>query len=319
MEYNWERTFPFLEVDGTIVNKLFKGILNESNIINIIPINQGCRTTNYIVETESNKKKYLLKIFYSMEQNYMREIKLLTMLKEDKILPVSKIYKISKDELIKNRQYAIYEYMDGKTIEMAINHGYKLDEGLVRSVARSLSKIHSYKFDKVGFFDCNLQVQDKLPPLVSWYENLMGNMAKKRLGESIVNKINLIVKKNINILDELDENIRLVHGDFQVTNILIKNGNLSGILDWEFTMAGHPIGDIGQFFRYEEYFNENLIDAFEDEYNKNSDYKLSGNWYKISKLRDLINLIQLIDTKDDMPKKHEHIKRLVISTIMDFD
>ncbi|MDR3594945.1 aminoglycoside phosphotransferase family protein [Clostridium sp.] len=319
MEYDWERTFPFLEIDKTIVSKLFKGILKESNIANVIPINQGCRTTNYIIETDGNKDKYLLKIFFSMEQNYMREIKLLTMLKEDKALMVPKIYKISNYELIGNRQYAIYEYMDGKTIGMAINAGYELDEYFVRNVARSLAKIHSYKFNKVGFLDEKLHVPEELPPLVFWYENLMGNMAKRRLGESIVNKINLIVKQNKEVLDELDKDIRLVHGDFQVTNILVKDGNLSGILDWEFAMAGHPIADIGQFFRYKEYFNKNLLEAFEDEYNKNSDYKLSGNWYKISKLRDLINLIQLIDTKDDMPKKHEHIKSMVVDTIDGFD
>lgn len=318
MEYDWERTFPFLEIDKSIISKLFEGILSENNIISVMPINQGCRTTNYIIESD-NKNKYILKVFFSKEQDYMREIKLLTTLKDNKMLPVSKIYKVGKDELIENRQYAIYEYIDGKTIGMAINHEYKLDENLVRSVARALAKIHSHKFSKVGFLDEQLHILKELPPLVCWYENLMGNMAKKRLGKSIVDKINKIVGENKKVLDELDRDIRLVHGDFQVTNILVKDGKISGILDWEFAMAGHPIADIGQFFRYEEYFNSKLIEAFEEEYNKNSDYKLSGNWRKISKLRDLINLIQLIDTKEDMPKKHTDIRSLIVNTIGGFD
>ena len=73
-------------------------------------------------------------------------------------------------------------------------------------------------------------------------------------------------------------------------------------------MAGHPLADIGQFFRYEEYFNKNLLQVFEDEYNKNSSYKLIDDWYKISKLRDLVNLIQLIDAKENMPNKYANIK-----------
>ena len=56
MEYDWERTFPFLEIDKSIVNKLFEGILEEENIINVIPINEGCRTTNYIIETNESQK-----------------------------------------------------------------------------------------------------------------------------------------------------------------------------------------------------------------------------------------------------------------------
>lgn len=319
MEYDWERTFPFLEIDENIVSRLFQGVLQENNIVNITPIDEGCRTTNYIISTNNINKKYLLKIFFPMEENYMREIKLLTMLKENKAIPVPKIYKISRDELIENREYAIYEYMNGQTLSKAISDGYQLEDGFVKSVARALAKIHSYKFDKVGFLDENLHVIDNFPPLIEWYEILMGHMAKKRLGKDIVNKICRLVKQNDEILLELDKDIRLVHGDFQGTNILMENRHLSGVLDWEFVMAGHPIADIGQFFRYEEYFNKSLINVFKEEYNNNSDYKLSDNWYKVSKLRDLTNLIQLINTEDDMPNKHKHIKKMITSTINNFD
>ena len=143
----------------------------------------------------------------------------------------------------------------------------------------------------------------------------MGERAKQRLGKGIIDKISSIVEKNERIIEKLDKQISLIHGDFQGTNILIKNGKLSGILDWEFAMAGHPLADIGQFFRYEEYFNTNLLKVFENEYNKSSDYKLEKDWYKISKLRDLINLIQLIDGEENMPNKYAHIKEIIINNI----
>lgn len=315
MEYDWERTFPFLEIDKSIVGKLFEGILEEKNIINVIPVNEGCRTTNYIVQTNQARKKYVLKIFFSTEQNYKKEIKLLTKLKENETIPVNKVYKISSDEIIQNKEYAIYEYIEGKTIGQAISEGYVLEETLVRDVAKYLAKIHSYKFNKTGFLDENLNIREELPPLISWYENFMGDRAQKRLGKNIIEKINSIVKENKKILIQLDEDIRLVHGDFQGTNILVKDNRLSGILDWEFAMAGHPLADIGQFFRYEEYFNKNLIQEFESEYNKNSSYKLIDDWYKVSKLRDLVNLIQLIDLEENMPNKYANIKDIIINNI----
>lgn len=65
MEYRWERTFPFLEVSSATIKKLFKGILKECDINNIIPIDSGCRTTNYIVESNNLEKKiYIKNIFY---------------------------------------------------------------------------------------------------------------------------------------------------------------------------------------------------------------------------------------------------------------
>ena len=318
MEYDWERTFPFLKIDKSIVTILFEGILDAESIVNIIPINEGCRTTNYIIETSNQQKKYILKIFFSTEQDYKKEIKLLKKLREDGIIPVPRIYKVSNDRVIENREYAIYEYMEGKTIGQAISEGYELEEEFVRDVAKHLSKIHSYKFSRIGFLDHNLNLKGELPPLVLWYENFMGINAQKRLGKDIIYKINQIVKENEKVLFELDQDVRLVHGDFQGTNILIKDNKLSGILDWEFTMAGHPLADIGQFFRYEEYFNKNLIQVFEDEYKKNSDYKLMDDWYRISKLRNLTNLVQLINANHDMPNKYANIKVLVVNILKQF-
>ncbi|OOM72491.1 homoserine kinase [Clostridium puniceum] len=318
MEYDWERTFPFLKINKNIVTSLFEGILDVENIVNIIPINEGCRTTNYIIETNEQQKKYILKIFFSTEQNYKKEIKLLKRLREDGTIPVPKIYKICNDRVIENREYAIYEYMEGITIGQAISKGYELKEEFVREVAKYLAKIHSYKFSKAGFLDEDLNLKEELPPLALWYQKFMGINAQKRFGKDIVDKVNRIVKDNEKILFDLDKDIRLVHGDFQGTNILIKDNKLSGILDWEFAMAGHPLADIGQFFRYEEYFNKNLIQVFEDEYNKNSYCKLMDSWYKISKLRDLTNLIQLINANEDMPNKYANIKILVVNILKQF-
>lgn len=43
----------------------------------------------------------------------------------------------------------------------------------------------------------------------------MGDIAKKRLGKTIVNDINRVVRKNEKALRDLDKDPRLVHGDFQ--------------------------------------------------------------------------------------------------------
>ena len=315
MEYDWERTFPFMEISREKVIKLFQDILKKENIIKVTPINEGCRTTNYIIQTSESKNKYILKIFFLTDQSYKKEIELLTKLKENKSIPVSKIYRVSRSDIIQNKEYAIYEYLEGMTLGQAIKGGYILEEKFVREVAKTLTMIHKHKFDKVGFLDEHLNVKESLPPLKIWHQKFAGERVKQRLGKNIINRINNIVKKNEKILEKLDEKISLVHGDFQGTNILIKNGKLSGILDWEFAMAGHPIADIGQFFRYEEYFNTNLLKAFENEYNKNSDYKLEDDWYKISKLRDLINLIQLMDGEENMPNKYSNIKNIIINNI----
>lgn len=49
-----------------------------------------------------------------------------------------------------------------------------------------------------------------------------------------------------------------------------------------------------------------------------SDYTLSDNWYNISKLRDLVNLIQLIGERDEMPTKYANIKTIIEKNLSRF-
>ncbi|MDR5587533.1 MULTISPECIES: phosphotransferase [Clostridium] len=312
MEYNWERSLPFFYIDLDIANKLFKKTLLNEEVESIDPINEGCRSSNYVLET-NNRNKYILKIFPECDCYYERENNLLNLLKND--ILVQRVYLISSSNIIKNKIFGIYEYIEGVNLGKAIRGGSKIDKNLIEELAMTLAKIHKFKYKECGKLDKNLNIIHKLSPLYTWYEENMGINFKNRLGDNIVKKINYIVNYNKEMLLELDKNISLIHGDFQGTNILVKDNKISAIIDWEFSMAGNPLIDIGELFRYEEYFDNDLIKIFEKQYNKYSDDKLIDEWYKISKLVDLISLIKLINTKDDMPNKHKEIKKLIINTL----
>jgi len=279
-------------------------------------INEGCRTTNYLIDTFT-KGKFVLKIFYLKEESYRREEKLFKKVIKD--IKVPQIYKFSEDEIIEDREYIIYEYLEGETISSYLKKRNSIEEKFVRQVAESMAKLHKNKYDNIGFLNEELEVKEILSPLSEWYRMFMGKNAEQRLGKEIKNEVYKVVEENEGILKMLDNDSRLVHGDLQGTNILIDNhGNLSGILDWEFCMAGHPIADIGQFFRYDQYFDKRLINSFEDEYRKQSDYNLPENWYKISKIRDMANLIQLIDKDGDMPNKYLSIREIMKKILDDY-
>ncbi|WP_294403934.1 aminoglycoside phosphotransferase family protein [uncultured Clostridium sp.] len=312
MEKNWERTLPFFHVDRGTICKLFEGILEEEQIISVTLVDEGCRTSNYIV-TDKDNKKYILKIFFESEQEYRKEYMILDMLKTS--IPVQKIYKFDTSVLIENKYYAIYKFIEGKTLSQTLNCGEIISEEIIREAAGILADIHKTRFESVGFFDETLHVEHKLKPLNQWYDEFMTDMVENRLGEENAQKIKFIIQDNMDDLLHMDRNPRLVHGDFQGTNILIDKNKISGIIDWEFAMAGHPLSDIGQFFRYEEYFDEKSILVFEEEYRKKSDYVLPDNWYKLSRIRDLENLIQLMGFKEEMPNKYKEIKNIIIKLI----
>ena len=314
MEHGWERTLPIIKIDDNTIKKLFRSIENPEDISQISLLDEGCRTTNYLVNTISNKK-YVLKLFFQEEQSYKKELTLFNKLKDD--VPVQKICLVSRNS-IDGRTYIIYEYAEGKTISQHLKDGRKIDKDLIKSVAHNIGKIHNNKFKKMGSLNENLNVRNDFISIVSLYDKYINDNVIKRLGNDNIEKIKSIVNRNIQVLKSLDYDSRLIHGDFQGTNIVILNNRVSGIIDWEFCMSGCPLMDIGQFFRYEEYFDEELINEFKYEYEMISDYPLIDEWYKMSRILDLISLIQLMGRDEDMPNKYTKIKSIVECTIKKF-
>lgn len=305
MENRWERTLPLVEISDEDIVDLFDYIVDSKDILNIVLLNEGCRTTNYMVSSKNNKK-YLLKVFYEDNEEYKNDIPLFNMLK--KYIPVQEIYKTG---LINEKKYIIYKYIDGNTISQYVNEGNKITKEIVESVAGVLGRIHNIKFKKMGSLDDNLCIHNELGPIVKLYDKYINENVILRLGIENINKINQIINKYKEVLSLLDYDSRLIHGDFQGTNIIINNESVAAIIDWEFCMAGSPLIDIGQFFRYEEYFNSELINAFENKYKMSCDYELFDNWYDICKVIDLLSLIQLMSRDEEMPNKYNQIKEII--------
>ncbi|MBE6062832.1 MAG: aminoglycoside phosphotransferase family protein [Clostridium butyricum] len=307
MENGWERTLPIIKVDDNIVKELFCDIEYPDNILNIQLLNEGCRTTNYLVSTINNKK-YVLKIFFHEDENYKTQIKIYEKLRE--YVSMQKICSTGINSM-DGRKYIIYEYVEGKTISENLRAGNKINKNIIRSVAHNLGKIHSIKFNIMGKLDENLQVKNKIISIINLYDKYINENVVMRLGNDVVNNIKAIVKENVEILENLKADPRLIHGDYQGTNIVIDDDNVSAIIDWELCMSGCPLMDIGQFFRYEEYFDMELINEFKNEYEKASDYLLIDEWYRISKILDLISLLQIIGRNEEMPNKYSDIKTII--------
>lgn len=309
MNKSWERSIPFYQIDGQTANHLFSYFDSKLRVASISPLLEGCRNTNYVVQMHNSDATFLLRIFPINDDSWKKEKNLLSTLKSE--IPVQQLYFISQDDSIESKTYAIYEFLKGITLESTIHSGYIPNNQLMSDIGKVLALIHKHTYTKVGFINESLEVKDILPPFETWYEMFLGKNARMRLGRNLVNKIERIVSLNKDYLKDISKQISLVHGDFRPTNILIHNGKLRCILDWEFAMAGHPLADIGQLFRREEYFVENLRREFEKAYLEESVVKIPDNWYQLSKLRDLVNLLQMINAEGDLPQKYMDVKCLI--------
>jgi len=70
------------------------------------------------------------------------------------------------------------------------------------------------------------------------------------LSPNTLKQLQRLQHQEINLLQELDAETCLVHGDFNPTNILIQDGQVSGILDWDYCHSGTSYMDIGNLLRH---------------------------------------------------------------------
>lgn len=104
----------------------------------------------------------------------------------------------------------------------------------------------------------------------------------------------------------LDAESRLVHGDFNPTNILIHEGKVSGVLDWEFAHAGSPYMDIGNLIRnldgkYHDAVRCGLLEGGMD---------LPDDWHERAQLVDLTSQLEFLTSDRADSFKSECVRRI---------
>ncbi|MCP5110449.1 MAG: phosphotransferase [bacterium] len=107
-------------------------------------------------------------------------------------------------------------------------------------------------------------------------------------------------------LAELDGESRLVHGDFNPTNILIADGKVTGILDWEFAHSGSPNADLGNLLRHlGPRAIEPIARAFDAE-----GAPLSANWPQRAALVDLTAQLEFLTSGHTHAFKQRCVHRI---------
>jgi hypothetical protein len=110
------------------------------------------------------------------------------------------------------------------------------------------------------------------------------------IGEEAEEAVRAILNRESGRMKELDGIVRLVHGDFNPTNILIHRGEVSGVVDWEFAHAGSPYMDIGNLLRHTD---ESLHDRIREGLIAGG-FPLRRDWKTIAELIDVSSQVEFL-------------------------
>jgi aminoglycoside phosphotransferase (APT) family kinase protein len=166
-----------------------------------------------------------------------REYKVMTALYETDV-PVPRTYGLCEDDDIAGTSFFVMDFLDGDLFwdPMIPSLSNKDRTEIYQNKNKTLAQLHSVDYKKIGLEDYGKPGNYVARQVSRWSKQYRASET-----DDIEAMNNLIEWLPKNIPD--DDETSIVHGDYRLDNMILKNNNVMGILDWELSTLGHPIAD----------------------------------------------------------------------------
>jgi aminoglycoside phosphotransferase (APT) family kinase protein len=189
------------------------------------------------------------------------------------------------------------------------------------AAGRVLASIHTVRFAHGGFLGSDLAVRVPFGK-GGWEAGITGwaieGQGRRWLGEERATRLAKLVHDQRDEVASDPSPPTLLHADYNGKNLLMRQDGqgwaVAAVLDWEFAFAGSPLFDLGIFLRADADLAPSYADEFGRGYQANGG-TLPPNWRRISKLLDLINLCQFLDTTVERPLLFAEVLRRIDATL----
>jgi len=223
-----DRRYPVRPFDPALIGDFFQG--RGISSVELLPLGRG--NTNYkLVLTGGDA--YVLRIY--THGDVQRETYVQDLVRDLVTVP---------EEIFRGCSWSVFSFLEGDVLQDTPEHS--------GAAAQALIRISSVVLASPGFIEMDGRISGFSFGGAKGFilESLENPEVSAWLGPQGVASVREVLKREDVRLAELDAGSRLVHGDFNPTNILIKDGVVSGVLDWEFCHSGSPYMDIGNLLRH---------------------------------------------------------------------
>ncbi len=181
-------------------------------------------------------------------------------------IPVPKVMIFDESRKLANFDYVIETYIPGKNLNQ-VKLTKKQTKAIMRKLGKLLKKMHKVKTKKYGLLVSKRTGEhDTCADLMkSWIKGALKNLRKnKLLPNKTLQQTKKYFKDRADILDF--HSPKLLHNDLGRSNIRIKTGKISGIIDFGDAFSGDPIYDVAR--TYQRLYRLSYLDEFLKSYGK---------------------------------------------------
>ncbi len=212
-------------------------------------------------------------------------------------LPAYKTYLIHELENESDISYQIIEKLNGNTVQFYLKEHPEMEEQLVIEMGKTMARLHKIKVNGFGPFDNeqakngNLKgVHKSLKDSINagLEENLERLVTYNILTKEIADKMKTLFNDNELLNSDISV---LIHNDFADWNLLTDSNKITGIIDWDECVGGHPIQEIAC---WSTFFDPERIKPFLKGYfNEVPKYDNFDEMFELMRLRYIISKMAL--------------------------
>lgn len=320
------RRHDFVDLDGSTITAMLQPVFPGSEVVSAALLTDGYVNTNYRVWVSGVEEAVVLRVYVRDAAACRKDLDIYSLVSGR--VPVPELLYADPEGSLFGGPYAVMRWVDGVMLNevLAVDGEDGISEA-ARAVGEALAAIGSHTFPRSGFFGPGLEIADPFgsagDSLLSYIEGcLFRGRAGQRLGAELTARVWDLVTGNASRLAGLDGMPSLVHSDFNGSNILMSRESghwrTAAVLDWEFAHSGSSLFDIGIMLRHDRTlhpaFEPGFISGFVD-----GGGGLPVGWKQLTKLLDLLNLCELLDSPTGRGSLVTEAAELVAVTVTYWD
>jgi aminoglycoside phosphotransferase (APT) family kinase protein len=320
-----ERRTSLVQLDEQTIQHLLEPAYPGCRILNCALLTGGYANTLYKIRLAAPERTVVLRIYVRDPVACQKESALARLIQHSVPIP-SLIYANCTGQQT-GHAYAVIEWIDGILLDAIVEQG---DDSTIAACAyaagATLATIGTFTFPAGGFLGPDLSIATPLAETQTVVRDYVGaclftGHAGEKLGTQLTDDLWDLVETKGYYLQNLPEQVRLVHADYKGQNLLMRQAGdawqTAAVLDWEFAFAGTPLIDLGIALRFQDQLPPVYGDSFIRGFTESGGI-LPTDWKPIIRLLDLLNLCDFLNSPEPRPILTAQMRERIQNTIATF-